>query len=202
LILGRYEEATTLLEDLVARAPAMPKFHFALGSAYLTERKLDKADRELAIALKLYPESLAAGRVKSTIAELRKTKAEVAPDLTTVPGQLKQVDLLARQGRHKDALELLESAIQAAEMNVPQLTEAMLYAFDWGSPRQITAIYKRYRALGGAAPAIIDNYELRMERVRRLRALWLTLGGSRKASTPALASSLTAREAHGRAQPD
>jgi tetratricopeptide (TPR) repeat protein len=191
ILLGRYEEATTILEDLVRRAPEIPKFHFSLASAYLTAHRFDDAEQELAIALRLYPDSSSALGLRQIVARLRRAPAVAESEVASLHGKLAQVSLDAQSGRHKDALELLLTATSAPEIKLSDLTEAVLYAFDWGTPRQLTTLYDRYRTHGGSAPAIIDNYELRMERVRRLRALWPTLRGS--SSAPRATSSSRAQ---------
>lgn len=175
VINGRYAEARAILERLVREMPGIPKFHYAFAALCLAERKFDESDKHLTVAEKLFPESTAVQRLRKALEELRHDDDEPPPDLTTLNGKLQNASRIAVFGRAKEALDLLVEAAASPEIRPDQLTEPLLYAFDWGTPRQLTALYERYRAVGGNSPTLAENYRLRMERVARLKALWPTL---------------------------
>jgi tetratricopeptide (TPR) repeat protein len=52
----RYDDAATLLPDLIAREPNNPQFHFDYGSALLHQHKYPEAQAELIKALQLKPD--------------------------------------------------------------------------------------------------------------------------------------------------
>ncbi|MFZ5891516.1 MAG: tetratricopeptide repeat protein [Myxococcota bacterium] len=175
VVTGRYAEARAILERLVREAGFIPKFHYSLASLCVAEDKLDEAEKHLAVAEKLYPESTSVRKLRRAITELRAHANEPAPDTSTLSGQLRKAAQASERGRAKEAVDLLIQASASPEITPDQLTEPMLYAFDWGTPRQLTALYERYRAVGGDSPALAENYRMRMERVARLKALWPTL---------------------------
>lgn len=172
---GRLAEARALLERVVHAAPAVPKFRFTLALLDLSEHKLDEAEKDLATAEKMYPDMSTIPKLKKGIAKIRELDKEPPLDESTRPGQLKLAMRLAVLGRPKESLDELVKASAQPDITVSDLTSAILYAFDWGSPKQLTALYKRYREIGGNSPVFEENYNLRMERVNRLKALWPTL---------------------------
>jgi tetratricopeptide (TPR) repeat protein len=183
LVLGHYSEGTAMLEDLVRRSPEIPKFHFSLALAYLTSERYDDADKQLDESLRLYPDSLSTRQLKEAITRLRAMEKPSESEAATVREKLERVNFYALSRRHKEALAWLLTAAESPDISLSQLTEGMFYVFDWGTPKQLTTLYQRYRARGGSAQPIIDNYEMRMERVRRLRELWPTLGSKQPSAT-------------------
>jgi hypothetical protein len=75
-------------------------------------------------------------------------------------------------------------ASAAPDIPLAELVSALPYAFDHATPRQLTTLFERYRALGGKSETFRANYEARMERVRRLKELWPTLSAYRTANRP------------------
>lgn len=184
LTLGRPEEGRTVLQEVVRSAPEVPRFQFALAAAHVSLEEFDEAEKHLAIALKLFPDSIAARQLQKTITRLRKAANDPAPDTTTLRGRLALAGRYAELGRSKDALNLLVEASATDEMPLADLTNALLYAFDAATPRQLTTLYERYSRRGGDAPVVRTNYQARMERVRRLRDLWPTLSAYRTKKSP------------------
>lgn len=172
---GRFTEARALLERIVQDAPKVPKFRYSFAVLALAEHDLPEAEKNLALAEKLYPDSSSTRRLRDGIAKIRELDGETPPDESTTKGQLKAAMRLAILGRPKASLELLLKASTSSEITLTDLTQAVFYAFDWGTPRQLTALYERYRQLGGKSEVLAENYALRTERVNRLKALWPTL---------------------------
>jgi tetratricopeptide (TPR) repeat protein len=177
--LGRLEEGRTVLQEVVNNAPGVPRLHFGLAFACVTLEQFDEAEKHLKVVLKLVPDSVSARKLQKQIAALRASADDPPPDTNTLRGRLAQAGHYAQLGRSKDALNLLVEASSSPEMGVADLTNALVYAFDSGTPRQLTALYQRYIDRGGNAPAVRANYQARMERVRRLRELWPTLSAHR-----------------------
>jgi hypothetical protein len=172
---GHYTEARTLMDFIVAQGPRVPKFHYALALLSVAENKLDEAEKHLTRMEKLNPDSQSARRLRESIRALREAEKQPPPDDTTLNGKLDHAMRLALGNRPRESVEMLLKASESPEITQKQLTEAILYAFDWGTPKQLTALYERYRAIGGRSPVLAENYRLRMERVAQLRALWPTL---------------------------
>lgn len=198
---GRFAEARAVLEQVVRDAPTVPKFRYSFAILCLAEHKLEEAEKHLSIAEKLYPDSTSTRRLRETIAKIRKLDAEPLPDESTTGGQLQMANRLAVLGRPKESLEKLIKASASPEITVNDLTQAVFYAFDWGSPRQLTALYKRYRELGGNSHVFADNYAMRMERVERLKALWPTLAKDAPPSAKSVESSARNATAEGAISP-
>jgi tetratricopeptide (TPR) repeat protein len=172
---GRYAEARAIADFIVARGPEVPKFQYTLALLCMAEHKLDEAEKHLDKMEKLNPDSESARRLRESIRTLREAEKEPPPDDSTLHGKLAHAMRLALENRPRDSVEMLLKASESPEITQRQLTEALLYTFDWGTPKQLTALYERYRAIGGRSPVLAENYRLRMERVARLKALWPTL---------------------------
>ncbi|HET9929527.1 MAG TPA: tetratricopeptide repeat protein [Polyangiaceae bacterium] len=185
VVLGRYAEARAILEQLVREMPQIPKFHYALAALCVAEHKFEEADKHLTVAERLYPDSTSVQKLRRAMRELRAEEHAPVPDLSTLNGKLENASRIAVYGRAKEALDLLVAAAASPEITAAQLTDPLLYAFDWGTPRQLTALYERYRAVGGDSPTFAENYRLRMERVARLKALWPSLADNSRAPLPA-----------------
>ncbi|HWA76369.1 MAG TPA: tetratricopeptide repeat protein [Polyangiaceae bacterium] len=179
IALGRLEEGRNVLLEVVRNAPQVPRFQFGLAFAHVSLQEFDEAEKHLKVALQLFPDSIAAKKLQGIVSNLRKTANDPVPDATTLGGRLTLARRYVNLGRSKDALNLLVEASADPQMGLPEVINALLYAFDSGTPRQLTALYESYTRRGGNDPAARANYQARMERVRRLRELWPTLSAHR-----------------------
>jgi len=194
MVTGRYAEARAILERVWREAPAIPKFHYAIAALCVAEHKFDEAEKHLSEYERRYPESTSTQKLRRAIQELRTAETEPSPDVTTLQGQLQNAARIAMFGHAKESLDLLVAASRSSEITAEQLTEPLLYAFDWGSPRQLSALFERYRAVGGDSVTLSENYRLRTERVARLRQLWPTLAKDAPARAQASAAPNTSTQ--------
>ena len=173
--LGRREEGRNLLLEVVRNAPEVPRFQFGLAFAQTSLEEFDEAEKHLNVALRLFPDSIAARKLRAMIARLRETANAVPKNPASVPERLALAHRYVQLGRSKDALSLLVETSANSEMGLPDVTSALLYAFDAATPRQLTALYQAYTRRGGNAETVRTNYQTRMQRVQRLRDLWPSL---------------------------
>lgn len=176
---GESARAIEVLKLALTLAPDVPRFHYSLAVALLSAGRLDEAEKAVEAGRKLNPESSSPAELKAGIEKVRTQLRLPAADLTTTLGKVQQATILASQFRSREALDLLVEASKAPDMPMNEIIPGLLYAFDAGSPRQVNALYEAYRAQGGRAPEVLENYQIRMERVARLRAVWPTLAEHR-----------------------
>ena len=79
--MGNFDEATSLLKDVVAKAPNDPRFRYHLGMSYLASERTSSAIQEFEKALELSENQpfAQAANVKKILAELR-TSSPPSPD--------------------------------------------------------------------------------------------------------------------------
>lgn len=176
---GEYQKARAVLEGVVERAPNIPKFRLTLAVANSALGRVPEARRELDQALRQYPGFHLARGLRKHLE--KRTEAEplaLAPEASPTDALLRRMDTLANSGRFRDMMQVLLAATGRPDFPTDQLDTALVYAFDHGTPRELETIYGRYRSAraGRVAPDVAEAYALRVERVRRLRALWPTLG--------------------------
>lgn len=173
MMLGHYPDAIATLEGLTKTMPDVPKFETSLASAYIAGGQLELAKRHVQRALELHPSSAVAQRLSTQLTELQQQEDAPAPDST--PNRLRLAHRAVLQSRPVEALEHILAAAAAPDCPRADLEAGILYAFDSGTFKQLTELVQRYRSLPNPEPGILENYEIRQERVAQLQQLWPTL---------------------------
>lgn len=186
--MGEPERAVPVLEDLVARAPEVPKFWLGLAVAYGASERWSDSQRALGEALQRFPTYGAAVNLRQAIREHQQRSSTAYPD--TIAGQLARAQAATGLMRTADAMQALLRASKLGSIPASEWTSLLVYAFKEASFGQLEALFKRYSEQHTPDPVLITNFEERRARVAELRELWSWVAPQLRAATrsPAAAS--------------
>jgi hypothetical protein len=171
---GHAEQAVELLEDLVTRAPRVPKFRFTLAVAYGAAGRVDEAKKSVAAALRLFPTYAPALDYQRTLTEREEARAP-EPSPETVAGQLAIAQRATTLDRNADAVRALLHASELGPLPAEEWTPALLFMFNYATFSQLETFFTRYRRAQAPNPVLLENFEARSARVQELRRLWPSL---------------------------